>query len=198
MGWFHKGTKFDFENTPITGDLDLYAKWDDASSGEELGESGFTVTFDLNGGSSINMKTTVRVKENDEVSEPTDRITPPDGAIEFKEWRLNGKKYDFNMPITGDISLTAAYWKEMKMNDSNMLKAEVPMFLSFSAEKESRKMSQSDDVSTFFSNDDLLLIGLAVKGGFTEFSFEASPYVEIDGVKYFYKKAPSGEVGGGL
>lgn len=199
MGWYYKGAKFDFENTPITGDIDLYAKWGDASSGEEPGESGFTVTFDLNGGTSINMKTTVRVKENGRVSEPTDTIIPPDRAVWFKEWRLDGKKYDFNTPVTGDIRLTAAYWMKMEMKDSNMLKAEVPMFLSFSAEKESRKMSPSDDVSTFFSADDLLLIGLAVKGGFTEFGFDVLPYIEIEGERYYFEmtgfNAPSGIVG---
>lgn len=196
MGWYYKGAKFDFENTPITGDIDLYAKWGAASSGEEPGVSGFTVTFDLNGGTSINMKTTVRVKENGRVSKPTDMITPPDGAVEFKEWRLDGKKYDFDAPVTGDMRLTAAYWMRMEMNDSNMLKAVAPMRLSYSAEKESMKMSPSDNVSTFFSDADLLLIGLAVKGEFAEFGFDASPYIEIEGVKYFLGNVPEGEVGG--
>lgn len=199
MGWYYKGAEFDFENTPITGDIDLYAKWGDASSGEDPGESGFTVTFDLKGGTSINMKTTVRVKENGKVSEPTDMITPPDGAIGFKEWRLDGKKYDFNTPVTGDIRLKAAYWMRMEENHPNMLKAAAPMFLSFSAKDESMKMSPSDDVSKFFDDEDLLLIGLAVKSGFTEFSHEPSPDIEIEGERYYFEKtglpAPAGIVG---
>lgn len=62
----------------------------------------FTVTFDSEGESSV-----VDVKEGDTVTEP--RSPEKDDAV-FKEWTLDGKKYDFSTPVTKNITLKAQYY----------------------------------------------------------------------------------------
>ena len=49
------------------------------------------------------------VSENDKVSEPP---TPDKEGYLFKEWQLNGKKYDFDTEIKSDTVLTAKWVKE--------------------------------------------------------------------------------------
>lgn len=110
MGWFNKGTKFDFENTPITGDLDLYAKWDDASSGEEPKETSFTVTFDFDNGSP---NSTVEVDNGGTLAGKLPKNPTKEGTKGFIEWRkANGSAVDDRTPITEDLVLKAAYWKD--------------------------------------------------------------------------------------
>ena len=61
----------------------------------------FTVTFDVDG------KTTeVPVKENKTVTAPS---APEKTGYTFKGWYLNGKEFNFGTPITGNITLTAAW-----------------------------------------------------------------------------------------
>ncbi len=94
LGWYYNSMEFDF-NTKIDHDYILIAHYDDRKV--------FTVTFDTNGGNKINP---VKVKENDKVIEPE---MPIKSGYLFTEWTLNGKTYDFNTPVTKDITLKALW-----------------------------------------------------------------------------------------
>ena len=92
--WQLDGKKYDFK-TKVTKDITLKAKW------EELKK--YTVTFNYDNGSS---NTTVTVTEGSTVSEPS-KPSKPNYA--FKEWQLDGKKYDFKTKVTKNITLVAVY-----------------------------------------------------------------------------------------
>ena len=74
------------------------------SSGPKL----YTVTFDLNGGTSEAIPTQT-VKEGEKATEPKDpsRAEDEQGIYAFKEWQLNGNTFDFKAPITESITLKA-------------------------------------------------------------------------------------------
>ena len=96
LGWYLEEQKYDFE-TEIKGNIILRAKYDNFNS--------YKVTFDTDGGNTIESTT---VKENEKVAKPSD---PTKEGYTFVEWQLNGKKYDFNTQITSDIILTAKWLK---------------------------------------------------------------------------------------
>ncbi|MBE6469381.1 MAG: hypothetical protein E7001_05410 [Coriobacteriaceae bacterium] len=66
----------------------------------------YTVTFDY--GYEGAEAATVEVLEGQKVAKPADPVR--DGYT-FKGWMLNGKAYDFDAEVTGDITLTAAWEK---------------------------------------------------------------------------------------
>ena len=102
LGWFDGGSEFDFTKG-VDKDVVLYAKYDTSKE--------FTVTFDTAGGSEIEP---VKVKENKTVKQPT---APTKAGLIFNEWTLNGEVFDFNTPITSDITLKAT-WRE---NDNTVM-----------------------------------------------------------------------------
>lgn len=63
----------------------------------------YTVTFDSNGGSSVNSQT---VNEGNRVSQPSN---PTKSGYNFGGWLLNGSNYNFNTPVTGNITLVAKW-----------------------------------------------------------------------------------------
>ncbi len=65
----------------------------------------YTVTFDTDGGL-VDVESQY-VKSGAKVIEPKD---PVKENCMFREWRLNGVKYDFSSPVTSDITLKAEYW----------------------------------------------------------------------------------------
>ena len=67
----------------------------------------FTVTFDTDGGSNVNA---IDVLEGEKVKAPTN---PTKEGYKFVEWQLDGKTFDFNTPITKNITLKAK-WLEIK------------------------------------------------------------------------------------
>lgn len=71
-----------------------------------------TVTFESNGGTSVASQT---VYYNETVYEPTKptKTSSTEFTFQFEEWQLNGAKFDFNTPITKNITLEAK-WKENK------------------------------------------------------------------------------------
>lgn len=71
----------------------------------------YLVTFDSNGGSSING---VYVEEGATVTKPTN---PKRNNYTFGSWTLNGKDFDFSTPITSDITLVAK-WNQKSNNDN--------------------------------------------------------------------------------
>ena len=68
-------------------------------------ENTYTVTFDSNGGGSVASQP---VKEGEKAVKPAD---PTRSGYTFKGWYLNGVKYDFDTPVTGNITLVAK-WTE--------------------------------------------------------------------------------------
>ena len=96
-GWYtgqSLDTLFDFE-TPIVKDWILFAGWKDQE---------FTVTFDSQGGSDV---APAVVKKGDKVAKPAD---PSKGDDIFDGWYIEKEaqhKFDFETPITKDITLYA-------------------------------------------------------------------------------------------
>ena len=94
-GWTLAGNPYDF-NKAVTGPIELIATW----------KENFTVTFDSNGGSSVQPQT---VASGNKATKPAD---PQLASHKFMGWLLNGQPYDFNTPVTGSITLTAS-WEEI-------------------------------------------------------------------------------------
>ena len=94
-GWYLNDTKYNF-NTKVTKNMTLVAKWRKVSS--------YTVTFNSNGGSSVSSQTII---DGEKATKPTD---PTKNGYVFVEWQLNGKAYNFDSAVTGNITLTAV-WK---------------------------------------------------------------------------------------
>lgn len=102
-GWYSdsKLTKaFDFA-APITKDVTLFAKWEK--------EISYTVGFDTQGGSKVE---TAAVVEGSKVTVPAD---PTKAGYKFAGWYADKeytKAYDFNTPVTKDVTLFAKWEKE--------------------------------------------------------------------------------------
>ncbi len=82
----------------VDAEITLYAKWEAIT---------YTVTFETNGGSSVNAQV---INENDVASEPT----PTMDHNTFEGWYIDDElttAYDFTTPITADVTLYAA-WSE--------------------------------------------------------------------------------------
>lgn len=75
----------------------------------------YLVTFNTNGGSSING---IYIEEGMTVAKPTN---PKKNSYTFDYWSYNGNKYDFSTPITSDITLEAIWKKnETSKKDKNI------------------------------------------------------------------------------
>ena len=91
--------------------LEIVGVWKfEADAPEELN---YTVTFDSKGGTAVPAQT---VKEGEKADEPAD---PTRSGYTFQGWYLNGEKYDFNTPVTADITLTAQ-WSEKESGGSTV------------------------------------------------------------------------------
>lgn len=99
-GWKFKTKNYNFDD-PVTSDIQLNAIWNPDTS-----EKTYLVSFNTNGGGTINSQT---VKEGTTATEPK---TPPkkDGYI-FAEWQLNSQKYNFSTPVNSDIELYAKWYR---------------------------------------------------------------------------------------
>ena len=105
-GWMLGDNEYDFSGT-VNGNIVLKAKWTEITPEMVI----YTVTFDTAGGSEVS---SIQVLENGNAYAPT---TTREGYV-FVEWQLNGEAFDFNTPITGDITLTAV-WREEDQPDPN-------------------------------------------------------------------------------
>ena len=89
--WYNGEAKYDWE-TPVTANLTLTAKWTDKT---------YTVTFDVEG---IEDQ---EVKHKEKVTKPAE--DPTKEGFVFAGW-LNGETaYDFELPVTSDLALTAKW-----------------------------------------------------------------------------------------
>ena len=82
-------------STPVTSNFTLDAKW-------TINE--YTVTFDSDGGSSVTAQT---VEYGSKATEPDPAPTKSDYT--FAGWTLSGEAYDFDTPVTADITLVATW-----------------------------------------------------------------------------------------
>ena len=94
LGWYLNDKAYDFK-TKVTSDLILKAKWEKIIQ--------WTVTFDKNNGSSNETKV---VNNGEKVTKPTN---PTKSGYKFVAWLYNNEPFDFNTPITKDMTLTANY-----------------------------------------------------------------------------------------
>ena len=89
---------WDSEPTAVTGDVTYTAQFTEKFNG-------YIVTFDSNGGSMVDSQT---VEENATVTIPE---APSKDYSTFDGWYLDGTLYDFDTPVTENITLTA-HWTE--------------------------------------------------------------------------------------
>ena len=104
QGWLLDGKDYDW-NTPITGDMTLTASW---KKHEEPKPVTHTVSFYTDGGNTVAQQT---VNDGETVTVPD---TPTKNGYTFSGWTLNGEPYDFNLPVTADITLKATWVENQK------------------------------------------------------------------------------------
>jgi len=94
-GWFIGDEPWDFENTTVTDSITLKAKWTPV----------FTVTFNTDGGTSVNLQ---KITTGGLVIRPQD---PVKNNYVFRHWEYNGVIWDFDTDtVTENITLTAIYF----------------------------------------------------------------------------------------
>lgn len=104
-GWYTDSActkEFDLD-TAITGDITLYAGWDEVYVPQT-----FIVTFALDGGMAEPAIGAQQVTEGGKVLRPANEPTR-EGYL-FRNWYKDGEVYDFNTPVQSSFTLTAG-WK---------------------------------------------------------------------------------------
>lgn len=96
VNWLKDGVEYDF-NDPITEDITLTANWIETPEIYNY----YTITFEVEG-----VKESTTVKEGELVKELK---APEIKDYLFLGWYLNNQKFDFNTPITENITLVAKY-----------------------------------------------------------------------------------------
>ena len=96
IGWNLDDAAYDF-STPVTENITLVAQWEAKT---------YTVTFDSNGGSAVSSQS---VKYGEKAVKP--ETDPSKEGNDFTGWNLGDAAYDFNTPVTKDITLVAQ-WKK--------------------------------------------------------------------------------------
>ena len=105
LGWYKDAaytSPWEFASDVVNDDITLYARWSNP------GEAVHTVTFDTDGGNEMEPAS---VKANEKVIKPAN---PVKVGFEFKGWYSDPERatvYDFNSPVTGDITLYAKWMK---------------------------------------------------------------------------------------
>lgn len=100
VGWMLGDELYDFSQG-INGDITLKAGWQEV----EPDKIYFTVSFNSDGG------TTYGNQIIEEGKLATNPGSPTKNGYNFLGWQLNGVDYDFNTPITKDITINAIYEK---------------------------------------------------------------------------------------
>lgn len=112
--WQLNGKRYDFASK-VSSNFTLVAYWQKQI---EVKEETFTVTFDSNGGSSVKSQV---IKKGNNINVP---VNPTKKGYSFIEWQLNGKKYDFNMNVTSNMTLRAKWSNDTwdVSNDGSVIK----------------------------------------------------------------------------
>lgn len=96
VSWMLGSSEYDF-NSPVTSNMILVAKWN------EIAKKNYTISFNSNGGTNVSSQT---VSEGGKIARPSD---PVRAGYTFGGWLLNGNLYDFNLPVTNNITLVAKW-----------------------------------------------------------------------------------------
>lgn len=104
VGWMLNDELYDFSKE-VEGDITLKAEWKELDPTYTY----YNVTFAANGGTAFPRQVLV------EGSLATDPGVPVRDGYNFKGWYYNGEPFDFNTPITQDITLSAE-WEEVPVN----------------------------------------------------------------------------------
>lgn len=99
--WTYKNKKYDF-SSKVNSDIKLKAKWSKIE--EKLEE--YTITFDSDGGTTIENQT---IEKGKNVTEPN---APTKEGYAFEYWMLDNEEYDFENKIESDMTLKAK-WKKI-------------------------------------------------------------------------------------
>ena len=94
LGWYEGNELYDFTKV-VKYNMTLVAKWEK--------DDYVKVSFETVGGNTIEP---ISVKKGDKVTRPID---PKKTGHTFKMWTLNGEAFNFETPITEDITLLATY-----------------------------------------------------------------------------------------
>ncbi|MDE7181676.1 MAG: InlB B-repeat-containing protein [Clostridia bacterium] len=101
-GWTYNGSAYDFDTT-VSGDITLKATWNKAS---------YAVSWNLDGGTWGGATLPATVQAGGKVTRP--QGVPTKANKVFGGWATpDGKLYDFNTAVTGDLTLKAV-WKEIE------------------------------------------------------------------------------------
>lgn len=106
VGWMLDDEYYDFSES-VNGDITLRAVWKEV----EPDKTYYTVTFDTDGGNNISSQV---IEEGQPASRPP--VYPVKEGYTFVGWTLNGTEYDFNSPVTSDITIVAT-WEENKQEE---------------------------------------------------------------------------------
>lgn len=112
LGWYLNGQKYDF-NTPVTRTITLIAKWKKVNTDKPVVDNKHTVYFDSNGGDYVKSQT---VFDGNYANRPSD---PTKSCHQFGGWYTDKNlnyKYDFNIPVTKDITLYAKWINDGSCN----------------------------------------------------------------------------------
>ena len=100
----------DYTITVRSGQWGTWASSSTTINIDEVTTVTYTVTFDSAGGSAVPSQT---VQSGQMAIEPAAPTRP---GYNFTGWYLDGKLYDFNTPVTGDLYLSAG-WKAVAVDD---------------------------------------------------------------------------------
>lgn len=102
--WYDEFTRDTYNfNTSVESDVSLSAKWVPMT---------YQVAFDSNGGNEVGAET---INAGGKAYKPLN-VVYKDGHKALDYWTLDGKEYDFNTPVTGNIKLVAV-WREYNVGD---------------------------------------------------------------------------------
>ena len=117
--WYKNETKINIDDLKIIEDTILIGKY--------IEEKIYTITFDTDGGSEVNSQ---KVKENKKAQEEP---SPTKEGYIFEGWYLGNERYNFNTPVTQDLTIKAKWQKEAsskkeenKTDNDNKPKIEEP------------------------------------------------------------------------
>jgi len=106
--YYFNDEEYNFDDK-VTGNIVIEIEYVEKETVIDLEK--YTVTFNTNGGSTIE---SVSVDENSKVTKPKD---PTKDNYKFIEWQLDGKTFDFDSVVTENIELVAI-WEENKPQDN--------------------------------------------------------------------------------
>ena len=117
LGYVFDGWEEDFSD--VTSDLTVHAKY--------VAHADVTVSFRNTDGSDVlntdgNVIASQTIQASATATEPVPVPQAPEGFY-FKEWQLNGIRFDFSTPVTEDIVLTPAFTRAETTSYTVMLRA---------------------------------------------------------------------------